>query len=229
MLASDLFSRLRKSPAIPERRPLQGHADGQPARYESPGNAINSRTDQAQPTQGITNSGYIRPVQRLDALEKGRAGNRVVWASFEYDCTLSTLTNRRGAVDLAELPTRLPCPEAVWEAPSAPAWNALRTHHSDRTMNASLPEALQKTLAAGVLPEQNTDLPPWGKRLCAQVIGRLLWDLKQLQIMSMSDFLGMKSLFAAQRQTKSALLHGLDKLADSMNTPGSIAELINYK
>lgn len=154
---------------------------------------------------------------------------RVVWASFEYDCTLSTLTNRRGAVDLAELPTRLPCPEAVWEAPSAPAWNALRTHHSDRTMNASLPDALQKTLAAGVLPEQNTDLPPWGKRLCAQVIGRLLWDLKQLQIMSMSDFLGMKSLFAAQRQTKSALLHGLDKLADSMNTPGSIAELINYK
>lgn len=150
---------------------------------------------------------------------------RLTWASFEYDCTLCTLTNRRGAVDLAELPDKLPCSESLWEAPSAQAWNVLRSHLPGDKSNASFPDALRDNLAG----KTHRGLTAWGKRLGAQVIGRLLWDLKQLQIMSMPDFLGLTSLLSAQHQSKTALLDGLDRLTESMASPGSIADLINYK
>ena len=42
---------------------------------------------------------------------------RIAWSSFEYDCSLCTLTSRRGAVDLPELPHLLPCAEPLWDAP----------------------------------------------------------------------------------------------------------------
>lgn len=151
---------------------------------------------------------------------------RVTWASFEYDCSLCTLTGRRGAVDLSELPSKLPCSEALWDAPSAQAWNALMSHLSPIATEASFPDMLRNVLHGKPIP---TSLTPWSRRLCAQVCGRLLWDLKQLEIMSMSEFLGLPSLLTAQRQTKSVLMHGLINLAESMDSPTSTGELINSK
>jgi hypothetical protein len=150
---------------------------------------------------------------------------RLTWAAFEYDCTLCTLTNRRGAVDLAELPQKLPCIEILWDAPSAQAWKALKSHVSGNKFDVSLAEALRDNLAGRI----HEGLTAWGKRLCAQVIGRLLWDLKQLQIMSMSNFLGLTSLLSAQRESKIALLDGLNNLSRSMASPASIADLIHSK
>lgn len=150
---------------------------------------------------------------------------RLTWSAFEYDCTLCTLTNRRGAVELAELPSKLPCSETLWDAPSAQAWNALRSHIPAGKLNASFRDALRNSMDGKV----HRDLTAWGKRLCAQVIGRLLWDLRQLQIMSMPDYLCLTSLLSAQRQSRTELLGRLDRLTNSMASPSSTSDLINYK
>jgi hypothetical protein len=151
---------------------------------------------------------------------------RLSWSSFEYDCSLCTLTSRRGAVDISELPSRLPCAEPLWDAPSAQAWAALYGRLSLIARGALLAETLRATLAGKTIDD---DLPAWSKRLCAQAIGRLLWDLKQLDIMSTSQFLQLPSMSAAQAHTKGVLLQGLDSLCESICRPHSTAELIHYK
>ena len=69
----------------------------------------------------------------------------------------------------------------------------------------------------------------WGKRLCAQIIGRLLWDLKQLESLSTTEFFGLASLFKGHQQSKASLLRGLDSLLVSMNEPSSASDLVSYK
>jgi hypothetical protein len=151
---------------------------------------------------------------------------RTAWASFEYDCSLCTLTSRRGAVDLSELPQRLPCADSVWEAPSANAWAALQSRLGPSAMAPTSSSVITAVLAGKPVP---THVSSWGKRLCAQIIGRLLWDLKQLEIISMRDCMGLSSLSTAQQRPKASLLHALDNLLESMNTPVSTIDLIGYK
>lgn len=151
---------------------------------------------------------------------------RIAWSSFEYDCSLCTLTSRRGAVDLPELPSHLPCAEPLWDAPSPQAWAALYSRLSPTARSAPTAKILRNLLAGKGIPE---DLPAWSKRLCAQSIGRLLWDIKQLDIMSSTDYLKLPPMAMAQRQTKSTLLQGLNVLCESMYALSSTAELIHYK
>lgn len=151
---------------------------------------------------------------------------RIAWSSFEYDCSLCTLTSRRGAVDLPELPSHLPCAEPLWDAPSAQAWAALYNRSSPTARAAPTSKILRNLLAGKGTP---VDLPAWSKRLCAQSIGRLLWDIKQLDIMSTSEYLKLPSLSMAQRQTKGALLQGLNVICESMDSLNSTAELIHFK
>jgi hypothetical protein len=151
---------------------------------------------------------------------------RIAWSSFEYDCSLCTLTARRGAVDIPELPYKLPCAESLWDAPSAQAWQALYRRLSPTARGASTAKTMRNLLAGQGVPD---DLPAWGKRLCSQSIGRLLWDIKQLDIMATSTYLQLPALATAQRQTKSTLLRGLNSLCDSMHELSSTAELIHYK
>ncbi|KAL1870651.1 hypothetical protein Plec18167_007415 [Paecilomyces lecythidis] len=149
-------------------------------------------------------------------------GKRVTWASFEYDCSLATLTGRRGAVDLGELPYRLPCAEALWEAPSAQAWKTLSTHSC---FGISIADILHR--ATSGKPVQN-DISSWGKRLCSQVIGRLLWDIKQLELTPISEALRLPSLVCVQQQAKSSLLQAFDGLSRSIKRPGTNKEVIDY-
>jgi hypothetical protein len=151
---------------------------------------------------------------------------RITWSSFEYDCSLCTLTSRRGIVDLHELPSRLPCAEALWEAPSAQAWSALASCATSSLMGAFLPQMLRDIFAQKPI---RPDVPAWGKRLCAQVIGRLLWDLKQLEMASMSSFLGLPSLTSAHKPTKAVLLKCLSNLCESISRPSCTADLIHLK
>ncbi|KIY01633.1 uncharacterized protein Z520_03185 [Fonsecaea multimorphosa CBS 102226] len=150
---------------------------------------------------------------------------RIAWSSFEYDCTLCTLTSRRGAADLQELPAFLPCAEPLWDARSPQAWAALYSRLTPTARGAATAKVLRNLLAGKGIPE---DLPAWGKRLCAQSIGRLLWDIKQLDIMATTEYLKLPSLAAAQRQTKSTLLQGLNALCESMYALSSTADLIHY-
>jgi hypothetical protein len=151
---------------------------------------------------------------------------RTAWASFEYDCSLCTLTSRRGVVDLAELPPKLPCAESLWDAPSAQAWLALRSRSSNQALSPSF-YGILSTLTGG------KDVPPylgtWAKRLCGQAIGRLLWDLKQLAVIAKPEHFGLSHLSTAHQQSKDSLLRALDRLLYSMDAPSSTAELISYK
>ena len=151
---------------------------------------------------------------------------RIAWSSFEYDCSLCTLTAKRGAVDLPELPHLLPCAEPLWDAPSPMAWAAIYARLSTTARGASTAKMIRNLLAGKGIPD---DLPAWSKRLCAQTIGRLLWDIKQLDIMATTEYLKLPSLAAGQRQTKNTLLQGLNTLTESMYNLSSTAELIHYK
>ncbi|KJR87258.1 uncharacterized protein SPSK_01400 [Sporothrix schenckii 1099-18] len=209
---------------------------------------------------------------------------RTAWSSFEYDCSLCTLTGRRGAVDLSELPSRLPCAETLWDAPSATAWAALRTRLHPDAQGAPVSLVLKAALSQNAddaddgmgdandshgeeddsddsigdsctYVETDRDTPRvllrasaktktapgsygttkaspqvsfWGKRLCAQVIGRLLWDLKQLETLSTSEYFGMPSLSTAHAANKVRLLRSLDNLLVSMDQPATVADLISY-
>jgi hypothetical protein len=151
---------------------------------------------------------------------------RSTWASFEYDCSLCTLTSRRGAVDLSELPRRLPCPDPIWEASSATAWAALRSRLSPDALGTPYSSVIAAVLSNNPVPEHTSS---WGKRLCGQIIGRMLWDLKQLEILSMRHYFGLPSLSAAQQQPKASLLRALDNLLKSLDRPISTSDLISYK
>ncbi|KEZ44922.1 hypothetical protein SAPIO_CDS2284 [Scedosporium apiospermum] len=150
---------------------------------------------------------------------------RIAWASFEYDCSLCTLTSRRGAVDLSELPSRLPCIDSVWEAPSASAWAALKSRLPPSALGAPLSGVISAAIA-GKPPPRHVSV--WGKRLCGQAVGRLLWDLKQLEAIATNECFGVPSLFTSHQQSKLSLLRGLDCMAESMNHPISTADLVSY-
>lgn len=152
---------------------------------------------------------------------------RVTWSCFEYDCSLCTLTGRRGAIDLSELPSKLPCAEALWDAPTAMAWRALGSH-SPKSFGASVDVVLRNFMTGRPIPS-DISLSSWAKRLCGQIIGRLLWDLKQLDTLSLSGWLGLPPLLSAQSQAKMSLLQSFDNLALSITRPVSTKELIDYK
>lgn len=154
------------------------------------------------------------------------AGRRSAWAAFEYDCSLCTLTSRRGVVDLSELPSLLPCPESIWNAPSAQAWLALMSRLEPENSRPNTSVLLKLTLAGRELPPF---LGSWAKRLCSQVLGRLLWDLWQLEVVAMPDYLGFSSIVTAHQEPKRSLLKGLNHLVDSLAAPSSTSDLISYK
>ncbi|RKL38055.1 hypothetical protein BFJ72_g7517 [Fusarium proliferatum] len=153
------------------------------------------------------------------------SGRRASWAAFEYDCSLCTLTSRRGIVDLSELPSELPCPESMWNASSARAWFALMSRLGQDDSRPNLSRVLKQALAGRELP---SSLGSWAKRLCAQVIGRLLWDLWQIEVVAMPEYLGLGSIVAAHQDTKRSLLKGLNNLAESLSSPSSTSDLTSY-
>ncbi|KAL7269183.1 hypothetical protein RUND412_008163 [Rhizina undulata] len=112
---------------------------------------------------------------------------RLAWAIFEYDCSFSTLSNRRGAITLNDISTRMPCSEALWEAPNAQAWKSIVASEYSSMSIPSKALVLKglpfyptlKDLIAGKV--QAETLNSWGKRLCAGAIGRILWDFKELE------------------------------------------------
>ncbi|CAG7557445.1 unnamed protein product [Fusarium equiseti] len=153
------------------------------------------------------------------------SGRRAAWAAFEYDCSLCTLTSRRGVVDLNELPSLLPCPESIWNATSAQAWYALVSRLGSDSSGPNLSVIIKLTLAGREAP---SSLGSWAKRLCAQVMGRMLWDLWQLEVVAMPEFLGLSSIISAHRESKTSLLKGLNTLVESLRAPSTTGDLISY-
>ncbi|KLU81076.1 hypothetical protein MAPG_00171 [Magnaporthiopsis poae ATCC 64411] len=95
----------------------------------------------------------------------------------------------------------------------------------DPSPTKSVPSILKAVLSGRPAPPH---ISYWGKRLCAQIIGRLLWDLKQLEILSTPEHFGLPTLFSAQQENRVSLLNALDSLLASMDQPASTADLISY-
>lgn len=151
---------------------------------------------------------------------------RMAWSVFEYDCTLSTLTSKRGAFTMAELPARLPCSDSIWEAHSAQAWVSMLPFASSPATGLLFYPLIRDIIAQRAVLGP---VPAWAKRLCAQAIGRLLLDLRELEETSTPNILGLSSLRTANEETKMSLLNSLSAIHDSLSSPSSTSDLVNMK
>lgn len=151
---------------------------------------------------------------------------RVAWSVFEFDCTLSTLTSKRGAFSISELPTKLPCAESLWEAPSAKAWASMVS------FSASSPTGIPFYPLLRNITSRKTALdsvPAWAKRISALVLSRLLWDLREMEDASAPDVLGLQSLAESHKATRKTLLASLVTISDALSKPANTYEVINMK
>lgn len=149
---------------------------------------------------------------------------RVAWMVFEFDCTISTMTNKRGAFNISELPNKLPCSNSLWEAHSARAWLSMMSFSAGPIVGSSFYVLMQNL--SGSRMDLST-VPAWGKRLCALAISRVLWDLKEMKTASAPSMFGMSSLAAGYKASSEGMLQNLDVLNESLSSPTSTAEVVN--
>ncbi|KAI5807707.1 fungal-specific transcription factor domain-containing protein [Peziza echinospora] len=149
---------------------------------------------------------------------------RVAWAIISYDCSFSTLSNRRGSICMNDIKARLPCDEAMWEAPTAHAWAALLpppNFLNSKTVYRGMP--FSATLRDVISGKQSPkEIPSWGKELCAWALGRLLWDFREMEqtalgcgLRGAASGLGLPALTDGLRETKEAVLSALGTLGDA--------------
>ncbi|KEF59378.1 uncharacterized protein A1O9_04222 [Exophiala aquamarina CBS 119918] len=146
---------------------------------------------------------------------------RVAWTVFEFDCTIATMTGKRGVFSLNELPPRLPCSDSLWEAPTAKTWASILAFNNQPGAFYPL---FQNLMASNTPPRS---LPAWSKRLLAQALSRLHTDLKELEDCSMPSMLGLASLAESQRTSRKRMLAALSSLHDSLSAPKSTTEIVS--
>ncbi|CAH0027043.1 unnamed protein product [Clonostachys rhizophaga] len=149
---------------------------------------------------------------------------RMAWSVFEFDCTLSTMTSKKPAFRIAELPPRLPCSESIWEAHSARAWAALVPFTSSPPAGLLFYPTLREIISQRNVPP---DAPAWAMRLCAVAIGSILYDLKEVQDASAPGILGIQAMTEAHLQTRQTLINGLEALDASLGKPMCTADVVN--
>jgi hypothetical protein len=154
------------------------------------------------------------------------AAKRMAWTVFEFDCTVSTMTSKKAAFRIAELPSRLPCSENVWEAHSARAWAALVPFATSSPAGLPFYPTLREIIAHG---RTAYPAPAWALRLCGVAIGSVLYDLKEVQDLSAPGVLGMQSMTQAYQDTRQSLLSGLSSLEASLVKPTCTADVVNMK
>jgi hypothetical protein len=186
--------------------------------------------DNSESSDSITDSAQLRQLNDAeleDAWSKWRSRElkkRVAWMVFEFDCTISTMTNKRGAFNISELPARLPCSNSLWEAHSSKAWLAMMSF-SAGPISGSLFYALMQDLTAS--KANLASIPVWGRRLCSLAISRILWDLKEMKAASAPNMFGITSLAAGYKTSSESMLQSLDALNESLSSPTSTAEVVN--
>lgn len=174
-------------------------------------------------------------LKRMDATTLEQSWNRwrdmelerrVAWSVFEFDCTLSTLTGKRGAFSISELPNKLPCSESLWDAPSANAWASVVSFSASPPGGLPFYPLLRNIISRKTVPES---VPAWAKRICALVISRLLWDLREMEDASSPEVLGLPSLVDSHKATRENLLASLMSVSNSLSRPACTYDVINMK
>lgn len=97
---------------------------------------------------------------------------RTTWAVFEYDCSVSLLTNRPGVIELGDLPLRFPCADELYEAPDAQSWGELRSRLPNRAQGPLVSDVV--AAATGSASPLSRDVSPWTRRLCTLIFERIL-------------------------------------------------------
>jgi hypothetical protein len=143
---------------------------------------------------------------------------RLAWGIFEYDSSFSTLSNRRGTINLNDIAIRIPCSEQLWEASTAAAWKSLLSCEPEV---CSLPfyRTMQGIISGRI--DANT-LSSWGKRICAQAVGRVMWDFKGLE--ESVAVVGTNSF----KPQKEMLLRSLTRVCESATPRAGDAEGDRY-
>lgn len=177
----------------------------------------------------------FQPLKKMDPSTLERAWNRwrdteferrVAWSVFEFDCTMSTLTSKRGALSISELPIKAPCLENLWEAPSANAWASVASFSTGIQSDISFYPLLQNIIAQRDIRNVT---PAWAKRLCSLVISRFLGDLREIEEISSSKVLGLSSLVDVHKKTRENLLASLSGMSNSFSRPTCMNEMANIK
>lgn len=150
---------------------------------------------------------------------------RLGWNVFEVDNSLSTLTAKRGTLNLQELPDHLPCDESLWEAHSAQAWASMASLSGFSLQGDLFRPRLREVLSEKLVTD---NVSSWWKRCCAQAIVRLFWDLKEMDNSILSLFTP-NSFSASQAQLRKYLFRALRRLHDSAARPSRPHDLIHVK
>lgn len=150
---------------------------------------------------------------------------RLGWSVFEVDNSLSTLTAKRGSLNLQELPDRLPCDESLWEAHSASAWASMASLSGLSLQGTAFRPILREVLSEKFVSD---NVSSWWKRCCAQMIVRIVWDLKEMDN-SIFNLFSPNSFNASQAHLRRYLFRSLRRLHDSAARPSRPHDLIHVK
>lgn len=145
---------------------------------------------------------------------------RLAWGIFEYDSSFSTLSNRRGAVTISDITIKIPCSESLWGAPTAAHW-AAQLEQEPEPRSLPFYQTL-KCIISGRFDAKS--LSSWGKRLCAQAMGRIMWDFKELE----ESVLSVGSVGNTFKPQKEMLLRCLMRLCESATPRAGEAEGDRY-
>ncbi|KAF3921579.1 hypothetical protein AA313_de0204845 [Arthrobotrys entomopaga] len=132
---------------------------------------------------------------------------RLAWCVFEVDYAVSALTNRRGNIALTDLCLPLPCEEILWEAPDAQTWAALYPRHKSVPPRGMPFYLILRDIMNGHQDQLN--LSSWGRRLCAEGINRMIWDIRELEISPLGRVVQLPILSVGLKPAKDDLLKGL--------------------
>ncbi|EPS40082.1 hypothetical protein H072_6103 [Dactylellina haptotyla CBS 200.50] len=129
---------------------------------------------------------------------------RLAWCIFETDSAISALTNRRGNIALTDLLLPLPCEEILWEAPDAQRWAALYPIHKSIPPRGMPFYFVLRDIINGHHDQVN--LTSWGRRLCAQGINRMIWDIRELETSPLGRVVQLPVLSVGLKPAKDDLL-----------------------
>ncbi|KAF3152588.1 hypothetical protein EYR41_001695 [Orbilia oligospora] len=129
---------------------------------------------------------------------------RLAWCIFECDCAISVLTNRRGNIALTDLCLPLPCEEVLWEAPDSQAWAALYPRHKSIPPRGMPFYFVLRDILNG--HQDQLSLSAWGRRLCAQGISRMIWDIREIETSPLGRIVQLPVLSVGLKPAKDDLL-----------------------
>ncbi|RFU72780.1 c2h2 type zinc finger domain-containing [Trichoderma arundinaceum] len=153
--------------------------------------------------------------------------NRVAWLAFEHDCVTGLIADQPHLVYPENLPPRLPCADALWDAPNAEAWAMLQSRSPYGFQGPPLLDVLNHAVSHTLLSEH---ISPWSKRLCAHIFERSLENVvRERKPCGFAQIFGLELGVDSSEGERTKLIWAMSFLGKSIeaHTPLSTADLVN--